>query len=316
MRARFCRRACVLTGAGLLVTLASVPAPRALAKGDASRAEANRRWGGARCRLLFDVPVRKGKDGDGWSKSTYIVPAAGRKVRTGNIVAILRVSDRDLLPGGVVRAGTSFVADGWTFEDPKGRDGIQLELRFEGIAARARLTFAGTFGKSFDADDLGEIERWVRLDILDVSAADERLDDVAPPPVGGGAPPRPAPPAAEPPSAPPLPAGPVEAVVLGVATEPLKVEAGGKVVLVVTYEVRGLSPGRTAEVTERRTILRSGAVLTTLDAVAARAAGVHRSTQPLIVPPGIAPGILELSATVTIGGAEASGRALFEVTGR
>jgi len=313
---RFSRCVGVLTGAGLSLALAAAPAPRALEKGDASLAEANRRWGGARCRLLFDVPVKKGKDRDGWSKSVYIVPAPGRKVRKGNIASLLRVSSRDLLPGGVVRAGTFFVAEGWTFEDPKGKDGLQLELRFEGVDARARLTFMGTFGKDFDADDLVEVERWVRLDILDVSAADERLDDVAASPAGGGTPPRPAPSATVLPLAPPAPAGPVETAVLGVATEPLKVVPGGSLALVVTYEVRGVAPGRTVEVTERRVLLRDGATLTTLEAVVARAAGIHRSTQPLIVPPGLAPGILELGATVAAGGAESSGRALFEVTGR
>jgi hypothetical protein len=308
---RFSRCVGVLAGAGLFLVFAVAPAPRALAKGDVSLAEANRRWGGARCRLLFDVPVKKGRDRDGWSRSVYIVPAPGRKVLKGNIGSLLRVSNRDLVPGGVVRAGTVFVADGWTFEDPKGRDGLQLELRFEGIDARARLNFGGTFGKDFDADDLGEIERWVRLDIFDVSAADERLDDVAAPVSGAGAPPQPAPPVVPAP-----PAGPVQAAVLGVATEPLKVAPGGSLALVVTYEVRGVAAGRTVEVTERRTLLRDGAELTTLEAVVARAAGVHRSTQPLVVPAGLAPGLLEVRATVTAGGPESSGRTLFEVTAR
>lgn len=307
----------VLAGAGLLVSLAFAPAPCALAKGDASLVEANRRWSGARCRLLFDVPVKKGKDRDGWSRSVYIVPAPGRKVLKGNIGALLRVSNRDLVPGGVVRAGTFFVADGWSFEDPKGKDGLQLELRFEGIAARARLSFGGAFGKDFDADDLGEIERWVRLDIFDVSAADERLDDAAAPPSAQGAvPSRPVAPAVPPSAAPGPSVGSAQAVVLGVTVEPLKVAAGAQAVLVVTYEVRGLPPGGVADVTERRVILRAGEVLTTLEATVARPAGIHRSTQPLVVPASLAPGVLELRITVKTGGPESSGQTLFEVTSR
>ncbi len=314
---RFSRRVGVLAGAGLLLVLAAAPAPRALAKGDASLDEANRRWGGARCRLLFEVPIKKGKDRDGWSKSVYIVPAPGRKVLKGNMGALLSVSNRDLLPSGVVRAGTVFVADGWSFEDPKGKDGLQLELRFEGIAARALLSFGGAFGKDFDADDLGEIERWVRLDIFDVSAADERLDDVAAPPSAPAAvPPRPVAPAAPPSAAPGPPVGSVQAVVLGVMVEPLKVAAGSQAVLVVTYEVRGLPPGGVADVTERRVILRAGEVLTTLEATVARPAGIHRSTQPLVVPANLAPGVLELRITVKAGGPESSGQTLFEVTSR
>ncbi len=317
MRAgRFSRCVGVLAGAGLLIAFAAAPSPRAIAKGDASLDEANRRWGGARCRLLFDVPVKKGKDRDGWSKSVYIVPAPGRKVLKGNMGALLRVSNRDLVPGGVVRVGTAFVADGWTFEDPKGKDGLQLELRFEGIDARARLSFVGAFGKDFDADDLGEIERWVRLDILDVSPADERLDDAAPPSAPAAVPPRPVAPAAPPSAAPGPPVAAAQAVVLGVMVEPLKVAAGSQAVLVVTYEVRGLPPGGVAHVTERRVILRVGEVLTTLEATVARQAGIHRSTQPLVVPASLAPGVLELRATVKAGGPESTGQTLFEVTSR
>ncbi len=303
-----------LAGVGLALALA--PAPRVEAGGDASLEEVNRRWSGARCRLLFDVPIKKGRDGEGWSGSKWIVPAQGRIVRKGNTGALFRVSNRDLLPGGVVRAGTAFVAEGWSYEDPKGRDGLKLDLRFEGIAARARMTFHGTFGKDLDVDDLGPIEQWVRLDIFDVSAADERLDDVAVSPSGGRAPLRAALPAAGAPAAAAPSAGPVQVAVLGVATEPLKVAPGGSLALVVTYEVRGVAPGRTVDVTERRTLLRDGAALTTLEAVVSREVGVHRSTQPLVVPAGLAPGLLELRATMTAGSAESSGRALFEVTAR
>ena len=303
-------------GVWLALTLACAVTPRVEAGGDASLDEANRRWSGARCRLLFDVPIKKGRDGEGWSGSKWIVPAQGRVVLKGNTSAFFRVSNRDLLPGGVVRAGTAFVAEGWSYEDPKGKDGLRLDLRFEGIAARARMTFHGNFGKDLDVDDLGPVEQWARLDIFAVSAADERLDDVAPPAGPAAVPPRPVPPAAPPPAAPGPPVGSVQAVVLGVTAEPLKVAAGARAVLVVTYEVRGLPPGRTVEVTERRVILRAGEVLTTLDATVTRQAGIHRSTQPLVVPASLTPVILELRITVTAGGPESSGRTLFEVTAR
>ncbi len=305
-----------LTGVGLVLAFAFAAAPRVEAGGDTSLDEVNRRWSGARCRLRFDVPVKKGRDGEGWSGSKWIVPAQGRIVRKGNTGALFRVSNRDLLPGGVVRAGTAFVAGGWSYEDPKGRDGLKLDLRFEGIAARARMTFHGTFGKDLDVDDLGPIEQWARLDIFEVSAADERLTDVAPPSAPAAVPPRPVAPAAPPSAAPGPPVGSVQAVVLGVTAEPLKVAAGSQTVLVVTYEVRGLPPGRTVEVTERRVILRAGEVLTTLDATVTRQAGIHRSTQPLVVPASLAPGVLELRATVKAGGPESSGQTLFEVTSR
>jgi len=112
------------------------------------------------------------------------------------------------------------------------------------------------------------------------------------------------------------PVGSVQAVVLGVMVEPLKVAAGSQAVLVVTYEVRGLPPGGVADVTERRVILRAGEVLTTLEATVARQAGIHRSTQPLVVPASLAPGVLELRITVKAGGPESSGQTLFEVTSR
>ena len=306
-----------LAGAGLVLALAFAAAPRVEAGGDTSLNEVNSRWGGARCRLLFDVPIKKGRDGEGWSKSKWIVPVQGRFVRKGGTGALCHVSNRDLLPGGVVRAGTIFVADGWSFEDPRRKDGLRLELRFEGFAAKARISFHGGAGGDLDIDDLGPIEQWARLDIFGVSAVDERLEDVASPhaATAGGVPARAPRPPAGPPAAPASP-GRVEATVLGVTTEPLKVAAGAQAVLVVTYEVRGLPPGRTVEVTERRVILRAGEVMTTLEATMTRTAGIHRSTQPLIVPAGLAPGVLELRATVTAGGSESSGRTLLEVTSR
>jgi hypothetical protein len=306
-----------LAGAGLALVLACAAAPRVEAGGDASLDEVNRRWGGARCRLLFDIPIKKSRDSEGWSGSKWIVPAKGRVVRKGQTASQILVSDRSLVPGGVLRTGTMLVADGWFFDNPERQVGLTLRLRGEDSPLRVRMTFYGLFYKSMGLDDLGPIEQWARLDIFAVSAADERLDDVASPPAEttGGVPVRSSGPQEAPPLA-PAGTGRVEATVLGVTAEPLKVAAGAQVVLVVTYEVRGLEPGLPVEVSERRVILRGGEVLTTLEATVTRQAGIHRSTQSLVVPAGLAPGVLELRATVAAGGAEGSGRTLFEVTTR
>jgi len=280
-----------------------LPPAEAAKRDDALVEEVNERWSGARCRLLFDIPIKKKTNSDGWSKSTWIVPAEGRKVRDGNLAALMWVSDRGAVPGAVLRAGTHFVAEGWTFKKPKSQEGLFLELRLEDSPVRARINFMGTFGKDLDVGDLRDMERWVRMDFFQISAADEGLVEVADP---ASAPPRPPPAAA-------VAAEGVELRVLGATTEPLSVAPGRMVVLAMTYEVSGLPPGGTVEVLERRAVVRDGRVLTTLEASVRRGPGTHRSTQSLTVPTSIEPGVLELRASIHAPGAESSGRALFQV---
>ena len=77
----------------------------------------NERWAGAECTIRFEVPIKKGQDKNGWSGSIWIVP--GTQIDKDQPGAKLFVSNRDRLPGGRVYPGTSFVAEGWSFEDPK-----------------------------------------------------------------------------------------------------------------------------------------------------------------------------------------------------
>lgn len=302
------RRLVRVVGPGGLVTaalLVALPAADAGKRDDTVVREINARWEGARCRLLFDIPIKKKTNSEGWAKSAWIVPAEGRKVRKGTTAALMWVSDRSAAPGGVLRAGTTFIADGWAFRKPKSLEGIFLELRVEGSPARARFEPVGSWGKSFDLKALPDIDRWVRMDILNVSAADERLVEVA------EAPPAPAV-ASTVPTAPGLSAAP-ELTILGTTAEPLAVSPGQTIDLVVTYEVSGVPPGRSIEVLEQRTILRDGEVLTTLEAAIRRGPGTHRSTQSLTVPAALELGVLEMRSRVSGAGVESSGETLFQV---
>jgi len=318
MELRLCRarhgRAARLGGLLLVLLLLGLTPADARKLNEGLLEEVNRRWSGARCRLLFDVPVKRSRDSEGWSKSRWIVPAQGRKVRKGNLGAVFRVSDRAALPGGTVRAGTYFVAEGWAFEKPKSQNGLILKLRFEDHPAGARISFHGSFGKDLDIDDLHDMEQWVRMDFFQVSAADEGLVEVAAPmtPAEKTAPLAPESATAEGVAA----FGSSEAVqlqVLGASTEPLTVAPGQAVILALTYEVGGVPTGRTVDVLERRVILRDNEVLTTLEASVQRASGIHRSTQSLSVPAGLEPGVLELRVSVHAADVESAGRTLFEV---
>jgi len=298
----------VLISGGLVTAalLAGPPPADAAKRDDTLVREVNSRWDGARCRLLFDIPIKKKTDSDGWSKSVWIVPAEGRKVRKGTTAGLMWVSDRSVAPGGVLRAGTTFIADGWAFKKPKSQDGIYLELRVEGSSARVRFEPCGAWAKNFDVGELQDIDRWVRMDILSVSAADERLVDVNPAP-----PPAPAVSPAGPASL-GTPAG-ADLAILGTTTEPLAVSPGQTIDLSVTYEVTGVAPGSEIEVLERRVILQDGEILTTLEASVRRGPGTHRSTQSLTIPASIAPGVYEMRARIFGAEAEASGETLFQV---
>lgn len=296
--------------AGLVAGLiaAGVTHLEAARRDDALLLETNARWNGARCTLLFDISIKKKSNSKGWSRSVWIVPGEGRKVRKGTTAALFWVSDRTVFPGGVMGAGTTFVATGWAFEKPKKQEGLFLELRLNGSPVEVRFDPCGAWGKGFDIGDLRDIDRWVRMDIIEVAAADELLIEASvspsrnPPPV---VPAVPSPPAA-------LPDG-VGIRVLGTTTEPLSVLSGETVILDVTYEVLGVPPGNTVEVFERRVVLRDGRVLTTLEAQVQRGSGTHRSKQSLKVPASLEPGVLELRASVSAAGVEASGEALFKV---
>jgi len=290
--------------------------------------ELDERWAGARCRIRLNLLIKKGRDGEGWSQSIWIVP---RTEGAGLGGARLRVSDRDratsMIPGaktpegfrlkggpGVAR-GTAFIAEGWDYENPEKQSGLVLNLRFARLPARARMVFVGKRGGKLNRTAIENAERWARIELFELKAADEALVDV---PISAAVAPASQVPRSPPPGvperSPPLSeSATVELRVLGVAAEPLRVTPGGEMALVVTYSVSGVPAAQAVEVLERRRILHGGELLTTLEARISRQPGTHESRQPLQIPVGLAAGVYEVRATVEGPGATADGSAIFQV---
>lgn len=304
------RRGLWRTVGALCLTLLFVASSLAGAKRAADPLQqVNERWAGAECRIRFEVPIKKGKDGDGWSKSIWIVP--GTQIGKDLAGAKLFVSNRDRLPGGRIYPGTSFVAEGWAFDRPKDQDGLRLALRFADGSGKAYFSFRKGFGK-VGAKYLETVERWARMEMFHVSAADETLEEI-PVRTAGPAPAlspvesrRSPPPVLSPPAA-------LGLKVMGVTVAPLQARPGSQVDLVVTYALEGGVAGQFSDVLERRVILRDGQVLTTLEATVARVPGTHKSIQTLGVPADLEAGIYELRASVEIDGRKGDGAAIFQV---
>jgi hypothetical protein len=301
----------LLAAATLLVSLA----PRlAHASGHMSLQDANRRWRGARCRSLQEISVKRGQDRHGVSKSRWL----WWDQKGGNHRARLYFENADALEprfrNRVLPAGTEFTVIGWA-EDKRGGN-VFLEVEVAGLPVRARLFYwddwVGKVGKS----RLDDFERWVRFKVFQIlETPDEEIIDVSSGVAGSPVPvPVPAPATAAPVAKPAAPAGPPGLRILAVSVEPVRVVPGAEVFLVVTYGVDGVPPGATLEVTERRSIVQDGRMLTTVEEVVRRPAGVHQSKQPIRLPAGLSTGVYELRATVRAGTLVGEGSAMFEVT--
>ena len=294
-------------------TAASVSSPSALAADRSDLDAANRRWRGARCRTRMEITVKKGVDGDGWSRSKYLWWDREKKSGNHRVLVLFTRSDaiRSRYRGGEVPIGVELVAVGWATDDEKGGD-LFLELEHPEIGARVRVYYYDAWVGRVSASRLPEFERWARLEFLEmVSTPEEQLVDVpAPPPVA-------APPVAiaSPPAArPPVEAsGAFDVRVLAASVEPARVPPGSEAGFQIVYSVSGLAPGSETIVAEERVVTRDGTVLTTLRAKARRAAGVHQSTQKLRLPSDLVPGVYELQARVSAGGQTATGTAMFQV---
>jgi hypothetical protein len=227
------------------------------------------------------------------------------------------VSDRDriahLLDGKTLRPGTTFTCDGWRMVDPKkSHGGLWLDLRFAGLPVTARVEFwMKKPGRNF-----ADAERYMRVDAFQLQAMDEKLVDVplapAPtrPPAGPGV--------ASPPSRPPLSqatggASPPAIRVVAVAVQPARVPPGGEIAMVITYEVGGVPSGSAFEVLEVREVYQGERRLAGFEERLPRASDTFTSSQPLRLPPDLAPGLYSLRAKVVMAGREATGSALFEV---
>ncbi len=210
----------------------------------------------------------------------------------------------------VLPAGTEFIAVGWGQDEAD--KSVFLEVKVAGVPVQAKLYYLDSWVGKVREKRLGEFERWVRLDLCQiVESPDEKLVDVPGPSASSSLPPRPV---RAPVVQPMAPTSPPRLRVLAVSVEPVRVVPGGEISLVVTYSVDGVAPGATLAVTERRTIVRDGGTLTSVEQVVHRPAGVHQSRQPIRIPATLAAGIYELRAAVRAAGIAGEGSAVFEVT--
>ncbi|MCP4897214.1 MAG: hypothetical protein GY906_09620 [bacterium] len=301
-------------GAFSLVLLTASAMPVAAGSDDdlAALEDANRRWKGARCRSRMEITVKKSKNSDGWSKSEWLwwgEPRSNERVR---VMLTESAAIRNRYVGGSIPIGSEFIAVGWGSDKRKGGGDVYLELEHVELGARARVYYYDDWVGRVSAGRLPEFERWARLEMFSIeSTPDEQLVEVAAP-VAAETRTEPSREAAAAPVAPTQPEV-IGLRVLGVTTEPLAVKLGESMEMVVTYEVSGVPEGLLLAVSEQRTILRNGQELTKLEAMVQRATGLHRSTQSLVVPTSLEPGVFELRATMKGAGAESAGKTLFEV---
>jgi len=294
--------------------LLALAAPARAAGDDPALARANQRWAGAACTTRYPIPIKKKVDSEGASRSPlWTLPSTKGEKNLGLVYTVSsRAAIAGLLIGGEIPAGTDLVSLGWSLSRPDAEEGLGLSLRFRDAPAELRMGFIPAFGSadSLPLARLEQVERYARLEAFVCAAADERLVE-APAAVAPAAPARP--PAAVAP-APRAHEGPVTVKLHAVAVRPPRVEAGGTIELVLTYEVAGGRPDAAAEVVERREILSGESVLRTLETPIARPAGVHSSGQSLRLPATLEPGLYTLRGSVLAGGREAGATALFEVT--
>ncbi len=287
------------------VVLVTIPTLGA-AKEKMSLEEANRRWAGARCRSRIPITLKDKKPDDGWAKCRWIY----RTPEGGNEHVRVLVTGWDAIRGrylgGTLPVGSEFIAVGWKTEKSKGRGKLFLELEHAELGATARVFYGKSWVGLVAAKELAEFELWARLSMFEiVESPSEKLIAVE-----ASAPAMPGSPA----PATSAEAGALDIRLLGAGTEPLIVNPGRDIDLVLTYEVMGVASGVTMEVVETRTILRDDQVLTTLKATVRQGAGVHRSTQILTIPPTVTPGVFKLEASVEAGEAQSSISTLFQVS--
>jgi hypothetical protein len=271
--------------------------------------QANQRWAGASVRTRIPLGFNKGPDDNGfyWSGAggLNVVDANGKP--SFNVYP--KVDNRGALRlvDGDLAAGAALVVEGWRLQKPKDNEGAYLVLRFRDQPATMRVEFKtkSAFGTSgFPMNRLSEVEQFIRLNVFEVTTADEQLTAAA---------------AGPPPRAAPSPSEAAAAVfnpslkILAVSVQPATVPRGSQPELVVHYEVAGL-PAGAFEVRETRELWQGERRLLRAEASFPREGGrAYTSTQRATVPAAAAPGLYELRVQVTLAGVTADGKALFEV---
>ena len=301
-----------MRGLTLLVLAVGLLAPRAPAGADDAEALAGltRRWDGATCVLRFAMPIQPERDEQGWS------PGLAHKAALERGKAFFvrpRISDlaqlRARIGADEVPPGTAFLVEGWR----PGRWGLSrgyvLDLRFRDLPLAGRFEFIAEFGFSLKPRQLSDIERWVKIEVCEVTFPSEALPP-RPVAAASGAPAVPGAPTAA--SAPASAFAPALHV-LAASVQPARARAGEEIALMINYLLEGLPAGVMFEAVEERELLSGERSLAKLVDRLPRAAGTYTSSQRIRVPDDLAAGLYRLRARVRMAGLEGEAEALFAV---
>jgi hypothetical protein len=277
--------------------------------GPVTLSSVDERWSGARAQTRVNLPIKKGQNGDGWSSSEWL------RAESETIRMRFSVNPRDrlreVLPQKNLLAGVQLICDGWSVQNPKKGEGIQVDFRFVNYPARARAEF------NTDLEHLAEVERFLRFQVMGVTRADEMLSSNA---AGVAAPAAMPAPAAAPGSArPPVPdAAPAPPArkrglrITGAEAQPEAASPGETIDLLVTYEVSS-GDGTSVSVRETRVLAKGPTQIATFEATVERAPGTFSSRQTITVPTNAVPGFYSYRATVAFRELSDEYSAIFEV---
>lgn len=266
----------------------------------------NSRWKGASARTRINLPVKKGSSKEGWSSSEWM-RAEGEAIKMR--FSVNRREDlREVLPQKNLLAGVELVCDGWSVQNPKKGMGIQVDFHFVNYTARARAEF------NTDLEHLGDVERFLRFNVMAVTRADERLTPASTPTAAA--------------TRSPLASAAVEAAASGSSggavprtrtldirsaeVRPAVIGAGDEVSLAIEYVVSS-GNGSAVQVEETRTVTKGTETVASFASSLERTPGTYTTVQLIRIPPDAPAGFYSFKAQVSFAELDDEFTVLFEV---
>jgi len=261
---------------------------------------ANDEWAEARAQTRIPLPFKKGRDKQGWSKSDWMMAQGERhKMR---IWVNDRNDLREIIPQDSLLVGTNLIGERWFVQNPKKGVGVTVDFRFANYNGILRFEFNAA------VDELDEVERFLRFNVLGISRRGDRIDA----PASAMQPSRQPVATREAASRPPLPVPDLSVYVVSAEVRPAVVAPGDEIELVISYEVNDVARGR-YPVVERRTLLRDGVEITFFEDTIERDDGQFTSTQKIRIPVDARTGKYSFRARVGVDDLNDEGDATFEV---
>jgi hypothetical protein len=292
---------------------------------------ASQRWRGSVCRLRVALEITNERaGGDSSASRWYMFHPEGDKGLHYRLRFTPRDVVRPLLVKRYLMPGTELVLGDWTTDRAGPGTAVAVRSRFAQVAADAQFDFLPSAGFSLDVKRVPDVERFLRVELCEVSRPAEGAPPVpahlrAGAPATGTTATGAAPAAATTADArassaatgAPAAAGttgfrPAVSIV-ATSVSPARVLRGDELELVISYRIEGLPPGAAFETHERRTILAGERVLATFDDRFDRVNDTYVSTRRIRTPADLAPGMLTFRSSVRLAGLEATGEALFEL---